>query len=140
MKDVVSQQLNKLLKLTGDSHSDMAAKLGMGRPAVSNWTSGRVEIPLKHVYSLLQVYPGLRVEWLLLDRGQPFAGGGHAEYVDDDGGLRGDCRGCIRLEAQVELLREDASRKSLRIEELLRELGGMGKKNNDVKGYSRAAG
>ncbi len=125
MENIVAQQLNKLLNLTGDTPSKLAVKVKMKRLSVSNWTSEGTWMPLKQVYKLLEVYPGLRVEWLMLGRGEPFENNADDDacIVNEEGSYYNKvCRDCLRLEGKIDLLQSDIARKDLRIEHLVVEV------------------
>jgi hypothetical protein len=107
MKNIVAQQLNKLLILTGDTPTKLAEKVKMKRPSVSNWTSEGTWMPLKQVYKLLDVYPGLRVEWLMLGRGEPFdvdADDGVGSAVIEDSRVIYNCIECRIKDGKIEVL------------------------------------
>lgn len=52
---VKGEYLKERLAEAGLSHADMADKLGVGTSAVSNWASGRADMPLVQIKKLVEL-------------------------------------------------------------------------------------
>lgn len=49
------EYLKKCLEEAGLSHADLADKLGTGASAVSNWASGRADMPLAQIRKVIEL-------------------------------------------------------------------------------------
>ena len=69
MLNSVSQRLEVFITKNKISQSDLALTIGVNRQTVNSWFKGTGKPKLEYLISILESYPELNFEWLLLGRG-----------------------------------------------------------------------
>ncbi len=110
----LNQRIDDLIKARNFSQMNVAKQLSVSKQTVSNWVSGNVQIPVKHLVELVKLFQPVSSDWLLLGVGEM------AEIAEkspeEDTNIK-------KLTGQVELLKEIIQEKEGKIEELQREIG-----------------
>ncbi len=127
MENIVGKQIGKLLKIKGHTPMQLAQKLGVTKSTISNWTRGHTSVPLKYIYAIIELYPGLNIEYLLFDRGSPFEG---HDLQDSQPQHNETDHTHNDLLVETRLLREEIKKKDNRIEQLNRQIGYCKKQNS----------
>lgn len=93
----INNRVEQLIKKTSISKSAFSKTTGISTVILSHISSGRNKVSLTAVEQILNAYPKINAEWLLLGKGQMFKDGLETEMTD-------------LLEHQIEQLAEELER------------------------------
>ena len=68
----MEQRLQLFLQMEQLTQSQFADKMGIQRSGVTHLLSGRNKPSYEFITRMLQAYPSLNAEWLLLGKGKPY--------------------------------------------------------------------
>lgn len=71
MNTDISERINHLIAMKGISKKTFAEQTGLSQPIVSHITGGRNQPGLDVLQKILNTYPDLSPEWLILGKGDP---------------------------------------------------------------------
>lgn len=111
METTVNQRIEQFLKARNIPQTEIAAKLNVTKQTVSNWVSGTVQIPVKHIVSLLKEYDYLNARWLLTGTGE----------LDKD--AVNEVPASLKMEGMIDLLTKQLADKDKVIASLQKEIG-----------------
>jgi transcriptional regulator with XRE-family HTH domain len=111
METTVNQRIEQFLKARNIPQTEIAAKLNVTKQTVSNWVSGTVQIPVKHIVSLLKEYDYLNARWLLTGTGE----------LDND--AVNEVPASLKMEGMIDLLSKQLADKDKVIASLQKEVG-----------------
>ncbi|KAF0198371.1 MAG: hypothetical protein FD166_1424 [Bacteroidetes bacterium] len=114
MEGTVNQRVEILLREKEISQTEIAKKLSVSKQTVSNWISGNVQIPLRHIVSLLTEYDWINARWLLVGKGS---------MEDLQGKKQKDSPDQLKCEGMVDLLTRQLKDKDDLILSLQKEVG-----------------
>lgn len=110
----VNQRIDYFLKSKDISQSEIAIKLSITKQTVNNWVSGNVQIPIKHIVSLLTEFETLNARWLLTGKGT----------MDDFEDQKPDKSNVsLKKDGIIELLTSQLADKDSKILSLQKEIG-----------------
>jgi len=112
MEMTVNQRIGFFLKEKNIPQTEIATKLSVTKQTVSNWINGTVQIPLKHLISLISEYDYLNVRWLLTGEGTLETGQAPADTPEEK-----------KKEGAIELLKEQLATREKMIATLNKEIG-----------------
>lgn len=70
--DTIESRLKQFLQMEGISPASFADTLGMQRSGISHLLNGRNNPSYDFITKMLQSYPELSAEWLLIGKGKPY--------------------------------------------------------------------
>ena len=107
MDNEIGKRLGNLFTIKGIKNQEFASKINVGKTTVSNWTTVTTGIPLKHIYAIKKEYPDVNLNWLISGIGSPLldVNGNENVIPDESTKLQEKWSECVRLEAQVDLLK-----------------------------------
>lgn len=114
MEGTVNQRVEIVLREKNISQSELSKKLSVSKQTVSNWVSGNVQIPLRHIVAILTGYDWLSARWLLTGKGSMEEGQPKKVIETPD---------MNKLQGMVELFTKQLSEKDATIHNLQREIG-----------------
>lgn len=79
--DSINQRFVAFLKHTGKSKSDLANQLGISPAVISHISSGRNKVALDVVQKILEHYPSISSNWLLMGVGEMYESGNSAKQL-----------------------------------------------------------
>lgn len=71
MNTDISNRINHIITLKGITKKTFAEQTGLSQPIVSHITSGRNQPGLDVLQKILNAYPDLSSDWLILGKGDP---------------------------------------------------------------------
>lgn len=114
MEGTVNQRVEILLREKDISQTELAKKLSVSKQTVSNWISGNVQIPLRHIVSIVTEYDWINARWLLVGKGS---------MEDLQGKKQKDSPDQLKCEGMVDLLSKQLKEKDGLILSLQKEVG-----------------
>ena len=110
----VNQTIEILLKNKKLTQQEFGIQLGVTKQTINNWVTGVVQIPTKHIITILNLYPELNARWLLTGAGEM----GEIEKSTIE-----ESKNALKLQAKNELLLKQLQEKELLIAELYKQIG-----------------
>ena len=75
MKTTVNQRLALFLESRKISQADYRLVVGVRKQQVSDWLTFKIDVPDKHIFKTIEMYPELNARWLLTGEGDMIEGG-----------------------------------------------------------------
>lgn len=121
MMETVNQRLSKLVKAKKISQTDLATQLSVTSSSVSNWCNKQSLIPLKNIIAILELFPDVDSNWLLLGRGAMLIGDDTlSEWTKSNSDI---CEECFKKDGVIEELKNQMDKQSMEIKKLYIEIG-----------------
>lgn len=110
----LNQRIEKLIKAKNLTQMTVATNLSVSKQTVSNWVSGNVQIPVKHLIELIKLLTPVNLDWLMLGIGKMDESPNITPEEDTD---------LKKMAGKMELLKEIIQEKEGKIEELQIRIG-----------------